>query len=95
MKTINIKLYEFKGLNGDAQEKAIFDMIDFEIDISQEESWLQDSFDKAEKLQTPWFTASIIYEDHKQDIIDNIEANEYLFFEDGELVPGSYYDQAV
>ena len=99
MKTINIKLYEFKELSEEAQERAISDHINFEIEVAQpgdeENCWLQDSFDEAERLHTPWFLGSIIYENHKQDIIDNIELNEYLFFEDGELVPVSYYDQAV
>lgn len=95
MKNITIPLYSFKELSEEAQETAISNQIDFEIDVAWGNSWLQDSFDKAKKLQTPWFTPSIIYEDHKQDIIDDIEANEYLFFDDGELVPASYYNQAV
>ena len=44
-----------------------------------------------DKMQTPWFIGSCIYEYHKEDIIETIKANEYLFFEDGELIPVDYY----
>ena len=95
--TKEYEIYHFDELSEDAQEKAISDHIDFEIEVymDDEYSYIHDSVLEAERMQTPWFLGAIIYEDHKQDIIDNIEANEYLFFEDGELVPGSYYDQAI
>jgi len=95
MKTITktFNLYEFKDLNKQAQEKAIYNDINFELEAMTEISWLYHCVIEMEKMQTPWFTSSYIYEKHKDDIIKSIEANNYLFFKDGDLVPADYYPE--
>jgi hypothetical protein len=42
---------------------------------------------EAERLRTPWFLGSIIYDNRKEEIIESIEVNEYLFDLTGELLP--------
>ena len=54
-------------------------------------SWLYHCVIEMDKKQTPWFTDTYIYEKHKDDIIENIKANDYLFFKNGELIPTDYY----
>jgi hypothetical protein len=44
-----------------------------------------------EELRTPWFLGNCIYENHKEDIIETIKLNNYLFFKDGESIPSDYY----
>ena len=83
--TKTFRLYEFSELNEEAREKAIADHIMFEIEVADEDSYIWDSIEKADKLQTPWFASEIIYEDHKDDIIETIEINEYLFFKNGKF----------
>jgi len=90
-KTYNI--YKFDELSEEAKEKAISDQIEFEVenyDVNINDNF-KDSIEKAEKLQTPWFLGSIIYEDHKDDIIDIIKIYDYGFFEDGDLIGLDFY----
>jgi hypothetical protein len=93
MKTITktYKLYEFKELNITAQEIAIYNHIMFELETMDNDNYFYHCVVKMENLQTPWFTSTHIYNEHKDDIIETIELNEYLFFEDGELIPVDYY----
>jgi hypothetical protein len=94
MKTITktFNLYEFKELNIIAQELAIYNHITFELETMNEDSWLYHCVIEMEKMQTPWFTSTCIYEKQKDDIIKIIEDNNYLFFKDGELIPTDYYE---
>ena len=90
-KTYNI--YKFDELSEEAKEKAISDQIEFEVEnyyVNINDNF-KDSIEKAEKLQTPWFLGSIIYEDHKDDIIDIIKIYDYGFFEDGDLIGLDFY----
>ena len=90
-KTYNI--YKFDELSEEAKEKAISDQIEFEVenyDVNINDNF-KDSIEKAEKLQTPWFLGSIIYEDHKDDIIDIIKIYDYGFFEDRDLIGLDFY----
>jgi hypothetical protein len=95
MKTITktFNLYEFEELNITAQEIAIYNHIMFELETMDEKSWLYHCMVEMENQQTPWFTSTHIYDKHKDDIIETIETNEYLFFEDGELIPTDYYPE--
>ena len=89
--TKTFELYEFEELSLEAQDKAVSNHIDFEIELMDEDSLYWHCAVEMDKMQTPWFIGSCIYEDHKEDIIETIKANEYLFFEDGELIPVDYY----
>ncbi len=93
MKTIlplNIKAYEFKDLNKDAQNKAITDYIKFMMDSIPYEYGSDNyrkAIDEAKDMKTPWFSPMYIYKYCKDEIIDAIEMNEYLFDEKGNLLP--------
>jgi len=93
MRTINktFNLYQFDELSSEVQERALSDYIDFEISVMKEDSPYYYCAEEAEWMQTPWFLKEMIYEKHKQDIIETIATNEYLFFEDGKFIPVDYY----
>jgi len=44
-----------------------------------------------DKMSTPWFLTEKILEDHREDIIEHIKSNNFLFFVDGESVPIELY----
>ena len=93
MKTITktFFIYRFDELSQDAQDRAVSDQIDFEIEVMDEDSWLWPCVMKMREMQTPWFLGSYIWENHREDIIHNIQDNEYLYFKNGELIPREYY----
>jgi hypothetical protein len=82
--------YEFDDLSVQAQEKVISDQIDFEIDIMTEDSPYYGCVVEMQKSQTPWFLRETIYHKHKVRIIYTIKMNNYLFDEDGEILPIEY-----
>ena len=85
MKTIEQTVYTFEELNKEAQNKAISNHINFEIDVMDENSPYWYCVERMEELHTPWFIASYIYEKHKESIIETFEANDYYFYEDGSI----------
>lgn len=88
--TKTYKIYEFDELSEEAKERAISDHIEFEIEIynpnNEFPSYIDEAVKEAERLQTPWFLGSIIYERNKEDIIEAIKANKYGFYGSGELI---------
>ena len=88
MRIKETKVYKFDELTDRAKEEAISDHINFMLEVIQYEN-ASDNFkktiDKAEAMQTPWFTGSYIYEYCKDEVIENIKINEYEFTEDGKL----------
>ncbi len=97
MKTIKIangelrKGCEFDDLNEEAQARVITDHIQFEIDIMTDDSPYYNCVIKMDQMQTPWFLAQAIWDDYKDEIIENIKINNYLFDEDGNLLPIQYH----
>ena len=83
MKTIKINLYEFNELSQEAKDVAIWEHINFEIHVMDEDSPYYDLAIEMEKMQTPWFLGEVIYEKEKDSIIDTILINEYYFYQDG------------
>lgn len=84
--------YELTDLSPEAYETVINDWIDGEIEMIEDEHhpyW--DCQVEMEKMQTPWFLGERIWERYKDDIIETIKANEYLFDEDGEILPIVHY----
>lgn len=80
------EVYTFDELSDEAKEQAICNHIECLMEVYQgEDDMIHDSVLEADKLQTPWFTGSIIYENHKDDVIEEIKINEYEFTVDGEL----------
>lgn len=94
-KTFN--LYEFEELSEKAKEKAIDDYINSEIEmgtlIQKCQVFFKDAIDEAERLQNPWLLQSIIDEKYKDEIINTMKINDYLFFKNGDLIPLSYYPE--
>lgn len=88
MNTVTIKTFKFDELNKEAQEKAIVDMIDFEIEVMNEDSPYYEYALKMEKMKTPWFLGEVIYEKEKETIIETIRINEYDYLESGKF----YYE---
>lgn len=80
------KGYEFKDLSEDAKFKALNDQIQFEIEVMNENSPFFEAAQKMQKMQTPWFLAETLFHDYKPQLIENIEINEYLFDEDGDML---------
>lgn len=65
--TVKIRVYRFDELDADARQRAINDLIEFfshyDYDFIRK-SWpkMADAIDKAEQMQTPWFTGQYIYD---------------------------------
>ncbi|MDA3781152.1 MAG: hypothetical protein PF487_13145 [Bacteroidales bacterium] len=99
MKTIEINNgevrigYEYTDLSEDVKNKVMSDQIQFEIDIMDEDSPYYYLVLKMEKMQTPWFLGEVIFENHKNDLIETININNYLFTEDGDILPITYYTE--
>lgn len=98
MKKINpigIIGYEFNELNKNAKNKAIDDHIDFWMECREYDEKNKGNFekatDKAESMGTPWFTGNYIFDYCEDEIIEEIETNKYLFDENGDLLPLTYY----
>lgn len=74
MKQVLINLYSFSELDKKAQQRAIYEHAEFmasiPMQIENEDGEMIEEYD--ENLE-------------ESDVIENIEANEYIFFEDGEL----------
>ena len=75
--------YKFNELNKNAQEKAINAYIRFEVEIMDRASPYYYLSEEMEKMQTPWFLVEVIYEKHKEEIIETIKINNYNFYKDG------------
>lgn len=74
MKTISVNLYQFSELSEDAKEKALIDHANFLI--SQPITCEDDNGNLIEEYQDEY---------DREYVIESIEANEYYFFQDGEM----------
>ena len=84
------EVYPFCELTIEAQDQAISDYINFWLEIRCYEDEPKDSnfrkaCEKAESMQTPWFVKCYILDYCKDEIIDEIEINEYLFTGNGKM----------
>lgn len=84
---ITIKLYEFEELSKEAKQRAIDEHRQFELEFMRAEDFIsgEAEFDTEEQLQKTYEKQYDYYLENDEPIIENIKANEYLFFEDGEL----------
>ena len=86
--TVKTEVFKFDELPEEAQNQALSDQITFCLEIMTYEEMsekMQAACDKAEKMQTPWFTGGYIFDDCKEELIAIIEANEYEFTIDGKM----------
>ena len=90
---ITIKLYPFAELSDKAKEKAIEQHRQFELEIMQPKDFISGDpqYDTPEELQKAYEAEFKYYEENDEPIIENIEANEYLFFASGELAKTVQY----
>jgi len=84
---ITIKLYSFSELSEKAKRKAIEAHREFELSIMRPEDFISGiaEYDTPEKLQKTYEAQYDYYLMNDEPIIEIIEANDYLFFENGEL----------
>ena len=86
MKTATINLYEFNELNEKAKVKAINEHREFMLSIMQHSDFISgdDKYDTEDELEAFNQECDFIANEDAP-IVENIEANEYLFFASGEL----------
>ena len=90
---ITIKLYSFSELSEKAKRKAIEEHREFELSAMQPDYFISGvaEYDTPEKLQKIYEAEYDYYLMNDEPIIENIEANDYLFFEDGKLASTVHY----
>lgn len=84
---ITIKLYAFSELNEKAKRKAIEEHREFILSTMRPEDFISGiaEYDTPEELQKTYEAEFDYYAMNDEPIIENIEANDYLYFENGEL----------
>ena len=84
---ITIKLYSFSELSEKAKRKAIEDHREFELSMMKPEDFVTGipEYDTPEELQKAYEAQYDYCLMNDDPIIENIEANDYLFFANGEL----------
>lgn len=90
---ITIKLYSFSELNEKAKRKAIEEHREFELSIMEPDDFISGiaEYDTPEELQKSYKEQYDYYLMNDEPIIEIIEANDYLFFENGKLAPTVRY----
>lgn len=83
-----IKIYNFKELKEDVQNKIIEDFINIIINNTNIEKLnkntnLYKAYKKAEELKAPWFTGQYIWEYDKKHILEMCRS--YTYLENGEI----------
>ena len=89
--TKEYKLYELDELKPAAKEEAILAWAKFEADYMTEDSAFWHCAEEMDKMSTPWFLTEKILEDHREDIIEHIKSNNFLFFVNGDPIPIELY----
>ena len=84
---ITIKLYSFEELGAIAQQKAIHEHRRFMLDIMQPSDFIsgEDKYDTPEQLQAQYNAEWDYVAENDEPVIESIEANEYLFYDSGDL----------
>ena len=84
---ITIKLYSFSELSEKAKRKAIEAHREFMLSLMAPDDFISGiaEYDTPEELQKTYEAEYNYYLFDDKPIVENIEANDYLFFENGEL----------
>ena len=91
--TKEYEVYSYEELSDEAKERAVIDTVKEWVECRAYEEDCKGSFeracDKAEKMQTPWFTGNYIYQDCRAEIEEELNLYEFLksgerFFDDEE-----------
>jgi hypothetical protein len=90
---ITIKLYSFSELNEKAKRKAIEAHREFMLSLMVPDYFINGitEYDTPEELQKTYEAQYDYYLMNDEPIIENIEANGYLFFENGKLAHTVHY----
>lgn len=90
---ITIKLYSFSELSEKAKRKAIEAHREFELSIMRPDDFISGvaEYDTPEELQKTYEAQYNYYLMNDEPIIEIIEVNDYLFFENGELAHIVHY----
>lgn len=95
MKNINVSitLYQLNELDEKARGKAIDEHRIFELSIMQPSDFISGDaeYDTPEELQKTYEAQYDYYLNNDEPIIENIEANEYLYFADGSMASVTQY----
>lgn len=81
MNKVLINTYRFKELPENIQDKIINKTITFYLECIQFENLskeMQQAINKANEMQTPWFTGSYIWEYAKKEVLKECDAFNYL-----------------
>lgn len=84
---ITIKLYSFSELSEKAKRKAVEDHREFMLSLMAPDDFITGipEYDTPEELQKTYEAEYDYYATNDAPIIEDIEANDYLFFENGDL----------
>lgn len=90
---IMIKLYSLEELSENARQKAIDDYRQFELSIMSPDDFISGfpEYDTKEELQKAYEAEYDYILMNDEPIIENIEANNYYFYEDGTLAAVTKY----
>lgn len=93
MLKIEISIYSFNELSEPARDRAISEHREFLLSIMQPSDFISGDpeYDTPEMLNKQYETEYDYYLMHDEPIIDNIEANDYLFYTDGTLCHATTY----
>lgn len=95
MKNINVSitLYQLNELDEKARGKAIEEHRHFQLERMQPEDFISGDpeYDTPEKLKETYAAEYNYYLFEDEPIIENIEANEYLYFADGSMASVTQY----
>ena len=95
--TTTKKLFSYDELTEQSQNNAIHDLIEFYlacINYEDMSAKMQKACDEADQMRTPWFTSSYIWDYCKEELIETIQINEYLFDDSGSLASIDEYPSA-
>lgn len=88
-------VYEFGDLSKELQDAEIEDIVNMLIETCtwdpeqdpEKDDWIQSACREADRMQTPWFTGSILWEKNEETIKEMPIINGWLYDEDGTLLP--------
>ena len=95
MKQVTINLYSFSELPESAKQKAIEEHRVFELSTMQPSHFKSGDreYDTEAELQKTYAEEYKYYLENDEPIIEAIEANDYLFFADGNMVQSVTYTE--
>ena len=90
---ITIKVYTLDELSYNARERAIFEHRQFLLSEMCPNDFIsgEPEYDTPEQLEEQYKSEYEYYENNDEPIIESIECNDYLFFEDGTLANTCHY----